>query len=179
MGPLLDTLSVAKIDCANESRGGTPRYYNQDHNDWSGNVLLADSAQLAHILALYPAGTSWSKVRFSFAFWEDDTGRCQIATSANTWKNDIIASGLVLLGGAAATSIDWSNPNDIKDGGPFVAAGLYALLTLVQTIGGNDDYLGLVVNPGAWNAMNPNDPVQAQAVIIGKSRNGSATLVWR
>jgi hypothetical protein len=179
MGPLMDTLSVAKIDCANESRTGTPRFYNQDDNDWSGNVLLADSAQLANILALYPPGTPWTKVRFSFAFWEDDTGRCQIATTANTWKNDMILSGLALAGGAAATSIDWSNPDDIKSGGPFVAAGLIALYSLIRTIGGSDDYLGLVVNPNAWNPVNPNDPVTSQAVIIGKSRNGTATLIWR
>src|ERR1044071_10160477 len=100
MGPVTDTMTLAKIDCANESRSA-PRYYNQDDQNWTGNVLVADSNQLATIKSKYPADTPWEKVRYSIAFWEDDTGRCEIATDVNNWKNLVKASMLTLAGAAA------------------------------------------------------------------------------
>jgi hypothetical protein len=177
MGPITDTMTLAKIDCANESRTGA-RYYNQDNHDWTGNVLVADSVQLKTIKSKYPAGTPWSKVRFTIHFWEDDTTRCSISTDVNTWKNLVKATILIVFGGAAWIGTDWSQPID-KDAWPFIASLPLGLLGLVQTLGGNDDNLGFVVNHNAWNATHPNDIVnENHAIVRGSTRLGKATLKW-
>ncbi|MEO8199844.1 MAG: hypothetical protein ABI679_04910 [Gemmatimonadota bacterium] len=178
MGPTTDTTKLSLLGCANES-ASAPRYYDQDNNFWYGNVLIADSAQLERVHAAYPPGTPWSLVRFTVAFWEDDTGRCQIATDVNTWKNKLLATGMAVLGGAIVLATDWSSPVD-TEAWPFIVQLPFGLLSLAQTIGGNDDYIGIVVNRTVWNPVHPNDQVSTTQVILdGGTRSGTATIVWR
>ena len=177
MGPITDTMTLAKIDCANESRTGQ-RYYNQDDHDWTGKVLVADSLQLANMKRKYPAGTPWSKVRFTVHFWEDDTTRCSISTDVNKWKSLLKAAGLTVIGGLTWISTDFSQPID-KDAWPFLAQLPLGTLALIQILGGNDDNLGAVVNKTVWNPMHPTDAVsENHAIVVGSKRNGRATLLW-
>jgi hypothetical protein len=178
MGPLSDTSKMNLIACANES-AAAPRFYNQDGNTWTGNVLIADTLQLARVRAAYPPGTPWSMVRFTVALWEDDTGRCQIATSVNSWANKLKAAALTVLGGMVVLSTDWTQPVD-TEAWPFIVQLPLGLLGLIGTIGGNDDFIGNLVNRSAWNPLHPDDTVFTNQVILdGNVRNGSATIVWR
>jgi hypothetical protein len=178
MGPRGDTLHIAKLDCANESRTGA-RYYNQDDHIWSGNVLVADSSQLEFIRSKYPPGTPWSRVRYSIEFWEDDSVRCAIATDVNTWKNKILAGMLVVVGGATWIGTDWQQPNS-EDAYPFLVGLPLGILALIDIVGGNDDDLGITVLRTAWNPRHASDIVtETTAVLLGGTRKGSATLVWR
>jgi len=178
MGPLTDTTQMNLIACANESNA-SPRYYDQDKNAWTGNVLIADTLQLDRVRAAYPAGTPWSRVRFTVAFWEDDTGRCQIATTVSSWKNKLIAAGLTVLGGMVVLGTDWTQPID-TEAWPFIVQLPLGLLGLIGTIGGNDDFIGNVVNRSVWNPLHPDDVVFTNQVLLdGGTRNGTATLVWR
>ena len=178
MGPLSDTTKMNVIACANES-ASSPRYYNQDQGAWSGSVLIADSSQLERVRAAYPPGTPWNLVRFTVAFWEDDTGRCQIATTSNSWKNKLIAAGLTVLGGTVVLTTDWTQPID-TEAWPFIVQLPLGLLGLIGTIGGNDDFIGSLVNRTVWNPVHPDDVVTTNQVILdGSLRNGSATIVWR
>jgi hypothetical protein len=178
MGPLTDTTRMTLIACSNES-ASSPRYYNQDNHHWTGNVLIADSAQLERVRAAYPPGTPWNLVRFTVAFWEDDTGRCQIAASTNSWKNRLIAAGLVVLGGMTVLTTDWGAPID-DEAWPFIAQLPLGLLGLIGTIGGNDDFIGISVNRSVWNPLHPDDQVSTTQVLLdGGTRTGTATLVWR
>jgi hypothetical protein len=166
------------IACANES-SLPPRYYDQDHHDWTGNVLIADTNQVARVRAAYPPGTPWSRVRFTVAFWEDDTGRCQIATSVNTWANKLKAAGLAVVGGAAILGTDWKQSID-TEAWPFIVQLPLGMLGLIGTIGGNDDFIGNVVNRSVWNPLHPDDVVFTNQIILdGGTRNGTATIVWR
>lgn len=178
MGPTTDRTQMSLLSCANESAVGQ-RYYDQDNNFWYGNVLIADSAQLERVHAAYPPATPWSLVRFTVAFWEDDTGRCQIAADVNTWKNKLLASGLAVLGGMTVLATDWSSPVD-TEAWPFIVQLPLGLLGLAQTIGGNDDFIGIAVNRTVWNPVHPNDQVvNTQVLLDGGTRSGTATLVWR
>jgi hypothetical protein len=178
MGPLTDTTKMELVACANES-SAAPRYYNQDKTYWTGNVLVADSAQLERVRAAYPPGTPWRMVRFTVAFWEDDTGRCQIAYAVNSWTNKLIAAGLTILGGMVVMATDWSQPV-ATEAWPFIVQLPLGLLGLIGTIGGNDDFLGNVVNRTVWNPLHPDDMVYTTQVILdGNVRNGNATIVWR
>jgi hypothetical protein len=171
MGPITDTMTLAKIDCANESRLG-PRYYNQDDNHWTGNVLVADSTQLATIKSKYPPGTPWSKVRFSIDFWEDDSDRCVINTSANNWKLYVLGAMEAVVGGSAWLTGDapWA----------FLAGLPLGTLGILQTIGSDDDFLGVSVDKTVWNPMHQSDLVSlSHALLKGQSRNGVAALTWR
>jgi hypothetical protein len=178
MGPLSDTTSMNLIACANESNPA-PRYYDQDKHSWTGNVLLADTLQLERVRSAYPPGTPWSLIRFTIAFWEDDTGRCQIATSVNTWKNKLLAAGLTVLGGMVVLSTDWTQAIS-TEAWPFIVQLPLGLLGLIGTIGGNDDFIGHVVNRSVWNPLHPDDVVFTNQVILdGNIRNGNAAIVWR
>jgi hypothetical protein len=178
MGPLSDTSKMNLIACANES-AAAPRFYNQDGNNWTGNVLIADTLQLERVRAAYPPGTPWSMVRFTVALWEDDTGRCQIATSVNSWANKLKAAALTVLGGMVVLSTDWTQPID-TEAWPFIVQLPLGLLGLIGTIGGNDDFIGNLVNRTAWNPLHPDDAVFTNQVILdGNVRNGTATIVWR
>ena len=178
MGPLTDTTQMSLIACANESAYGA-RYYNQDNHAWTGNVLIADSMQLERVRAAYPVGTPWKLVRFTVAFWEDDSGRCQIATTVNTWKNKLLGSGMVLLGGTVLLATDWSQPID-NAAWPFIVQLPLGLVGLVGTIGGNDDFVGLLVNSTAWNPLHPTDQVSTTQVLLdGGARNGTASIWWK
>jgi hypothetical protein len=178
MGPLTDTTSMSLIACANESNPA-PRYYDQDKHSWTGSVLIADTLQLERVRSAYPPGTPWRLVRFTIAFWEDDTGRCQIATSVNTWLNKLKAAGLTVLGGMVVLSTDWTQPIS-TEAWPFIVQLPLGLLGLIGTIGGNDDFIGHVVNRSVWNPLHPDDVVYTTQVILdGDIRNGNATLVWR
>jgi hypothetical protein len=178
MGPLTDTTKMNLIACANES-APAPRYYNQDKNAWSGAVLIADSAQLERVRAAYPPGTPWNLVRFTVAFWEDDTGRCQIATTENSWKDKLIAAGLTVLGGMVVLSTDWTQPVD-SEAWPFIVQLPLGLLGLIGTIGGNDDFIGNAINRTVWNPLHPDDVVfTTQVILDGNVRNGTAAIVWR
>lgn len=177
MGPLTDTTRMALVACANESNSA-PRFYNQDKTSWTGNVLIADSMQLERVRAAYPPGTPWSLVRFTVAFWEDDTGRCQIVTSVS-WKDKLLAAGLTVLGGTVVLSTDWTQPID-TEAWPFIVQLPLGLLGLIGTIGGDDDLIGNVVNRTVWNPLHPDDVVYTTQVILdGATRNGNATIVWR
>ena len=178
MGPLSDTTKMNLVACANESNPA-PRYYDQDKNSWTGSVLIADTLQLERVRAAYPAGTPWSSVKFTVAFWEDDTGRCQIATTVNSWANKLKGSALAVLGGMAILSTDWSQPID-SEAWPFIVQLPLGILGLIGTIGGNDDFIGSVVNRSVWNPLHPDDVIYTtQAILDGGVRNGTATLVWR
>jgi hypothetical protein len=178
MGPLTDTTKMNMVACTNES-SSPPRYYDQDRNAWTGNVLIADSSQLGRVRAAYPPGTPWSLVRFTVAFWEDDTGRCQIASSSATWGQKLAMVGQVVLGGMAVLGTDWTQPID-KEAWPFIVQLPLGLIGLLGTIGGSDDLIGTVVNRTAWNPLHPNDQVYTTQVILdGNVRNGTATIVWR
>lgn len=178
MGPLTDTSKMNLVACANES-AVPPRFYDQNGTNWAGNVLIADSAQLERVRGAYPPGTPWNLVRFTVAFWEDDTGRCQIATSVNSWKNKLLAAGLTVLGGMVVLSTDWTQPID-TEAWPFIVQLPLGLLGLIGTIGGNDDFIGHVVNRTVWNPMHPDDVVfTSQVILDGNLRNGTATIVWR
>jgi hypothetical protein len=178
MGPLTDTTKMNMIACANESASGL-RYYDQDRSAWTGNVLVADSMQLERVRAAYPPGTPWRLVRFTVAFWEDDTGRCQIASSSSFWGQKLAMVAQVVLGGMAVLGTDWTQPID-DEAWPIIVQLPLGLVGLLGTIGGSDDFIGSVVNRTAWNPLHPNDQVYTTQVILdGKVRNGSATLVWR
>lgn len=178
MGPLTDTSKMNMVACANESVAA-PRYYDQNNTNWTGNVLIADSMQLARVRAAYPPGTPWSLVRFTVALWEDDTGRCQIATSVNSWKNKLMAAGLTVLGGMVVLGTDWTQPID-TEAWPFIVQLPLGLLGLIGTIGGNDDFIGNIVNRSVWNPLHPDDVVFTNQLILdGNLRNGTATIVWR
>jgi hypothetical protein len=178
MGPLTDTTKMNMVACTNES-SSPPRYYDQDRNAWTGNVLIADSSQLGRVRAAYPPGTPWSLVRFTVAFWEDDTGRCQIASSSATGGQKLAMVGQVVLGGMAVLGTDWTQPID-KEAWPFIVQLPLGLIGLLGTIGGSDDLIGTVVNRTAWNPLHPNDQVYTTQVILdGNVRNGTATIVWR
>jgi hypothetical protein len=173
MGPVTDTLTVGLISCANESRTGV-RFYNQDDNNWTGNVLVADSTSLESIRKKYPAGTPWAKVRFTIHFWEDDYERCQIATDQETFKSYLTNAAGVVVGGAGWLADDFDKEN------PLSAVVILAFKNLLVMLGGNDDNVGMIVNAGVWNPMHPSDPVSTNhAILRGSSRNGTATLVWR
>jgi hypothetical protein len=46
-------------------------------------------------------------------------------------------------------------------------------------LGGNDDFVGLVVNRSVWNPVHPNDQVTTTQVLLdGGTRNGTATIRW-
>jgi hypothetical protein len=178
MGPTTDTTKMVLLSCSNES-AVPPRYYDQDNTFWYGNVLIADSAQLNRIRTAYPPGTPWSLVRFTVAFWEDDTGRCQIAGDSDTWTNKLKAAGMAVLGGMVVLTTDWSQPIDVE-AWPFIAQLPLGLLGLGQTIGGTDDFIGITVNRTVWNPVHPNDQVVSTQVLLdGGTRTGTATLVWR
>lgn len=173
IGPVADTLTVGLVSCANESNV-TPSYWNQDNNSWTGDVLVADSAHLEQVRRKYPAGTPWSKVRFTIHFWEDDHERCAIATDQEEWKDYFEATVAIVLFGAAWIADDFDSEN------PFIMGLVAGFNQLRVTLGGNDDNLGYVVNSGAWNPTHPSDPVSTNhAVVRGTTRNGTATLVWR
>jgi hypothetical protein len=178
MGPLTDTTKMNLIACSNESSTGS-RYYDQDRNSWTGNVLIADTLQLERVRAAYPPGTPWNLVRFTVALWEDDTGRCQIATSVNSWANKLKAAALTVLGGMVVLSTDWTQPID-DEAWPFIVQLPLGLLGLIGTIGGNDDFIGNLVNRTVWNPLHPDDTVfTTQVILDGNLRNGTATIVWR
>ena len=178
MGPLTDTTKMNMIACSNES-SSPPRYYDQDRNAWTGNVLIADSSQLERVRAAYPPGTPWSLVRFTVAFWEDDTGRCQIAASSLGWGQKLVMVGQVVLGGMAVLGTDWTQPI-ANEAWPIIVQLPLGLLGLLGTIGGSDDLIGIVVNRTAWNPLHPNDQVYTTQVILdGNLRNGTATILWQ
>jgi hypothetical protein len=176
MAPYGDTLHVARYNCANEDRS-TPRYFNQDSQTWNGMVLLADSAELEAIRSLYPPGTPWDGVRFSFAVWEDDTDRCEIVTDSDSWTAKITNAAGVVIGGYVAITIDY--PNDDPMNGALIMAGLAGLARLVSDLGSADDFLGVLVDRRAWNPTHPNDSVgRTHAIVLGSQRNGRADLLW-
>lgn len=178
MGPLTDTTKMNMIACTNES-SSPPRYYDQDRNAWTGNVLIADSAQLERVRATYPPGTPWRLVRFTVAFWEDDTGRCQIASTSTFWGQKLAMVGQVVLGGMAVFGTDWTQPVD-TEAWPFIVQLPLGLIGLLGTIGGTDDFIGNVVNRTVWNPLHPDDVVSTTQVILdGNVRNGTATILWR
>jgi hypothetical protein len=178
LGPLSDTSKMNLIACANES-SLPPRYYDQDRNNWSGNVLIADTLQLERVRAAYPPGTPRGLVRFTIQFWEDDTGRCQIATNVNSWTNKLKALGLAVLGGLTVLGTDFTQPVD-TEAWPFIIQLPLGLLGLIGTIGGNDDFIGQVVNRSVWNPLHPEDMVfTTQVILDGTVRNGTASLAWR
>ena len=178
MGPLSDTTKMNMVACTNES-SSPPRYYDQDRTGWTGNVLIADSTQLERVRAVYPPGTPWRLVRFTVAFWEDDTGRCQIASSSSSWGQKLAMAGQVVLGGMAVLGTDWTQPID-KEAWPFIVQLPLGLIGLLGTIGGSDDLIGTVVNRTAWNPLHPNDQVfTTQVILDGNVRNGTATIQWR
>ncbi len=182
LGPVTDTMTFAKLDCAGEhvvAGSGNPRYFNMDANHWTGNVLIADSAKLASIKSKYPPGTPWDKVRFSFDFWEDDTDPCIINTDKEKWDDYVLATIEIVVGGAAWVTVDFDN---IENGSEwaFLAALPLGTLGLIQTIGSGDDYLGLNVTKAVWNPKHPSDLISLNnAVVRGTYRNGVANLVWR
>ena len=178
MGPLSDTTKLNLVACANESNA-LPRFYDQDHNSWTGHVLIADTLQLERVRAAYPPGTPWNRVKFTIAFWEDDTGRCQIATTVNSWANKLKGAAQTVLGGLAVLGTDWTQPVD-TEAWPFIVQLPLGLLGLIGTIGGSDDLIGTVVNRSVWNPLHPDDVIfTTQAILDGGIRNGTASLMWR
>src|SRR6059036_1278677 len=74
--------SLTDYQCAGE-RQGTPYYFNQDGNDWSGSVLLFSSTQIANYNAAHPGQNA------RVYFVEDDDTACQIKTTNDAWKKAV------------------------------------------------------------------------------------------
>lgn len=176
MAPYGDTLHVAKYACANES-AAPPRNFNQDTQTWNGMVLLADSAQLEMIRGLYPPGTPWDQVRFSFAVWEDDSERCKIIADSDDWTAKLTNAGAVVIGGYTAITIDYEDDDPLL--AALIAAGLAGLKRLIGDLGSADDFLGVMIDRRVWNPMHPSDTIgRTHAIVLGSERNGRADLLW-
>ena len=100
LGQLGSSDSLTSYQCAGEHAGGAYAF-DQNNLDWTGNVLLFSSAQIAAYKAAHPN----QNVRILAL--EDDDGACQIRLDGNrfkTFQNALQAAYPSLTGGKDTTS---------------------------------------------------------------------------
>lgn len=121
----------ADLACAGERQTDYRRYFNQNNNTWTGEVLLFDQAQLTDYYNKY------GNQGFNIMVWEDDDTACVIKTDKNITQSLLLIAGAA---GAAATVVapvvgltGW-----LKAAGSFIGA-VYASASWLKS---NDDFLG-------------------------------------
>ncbi len=129
MGQRGSTDSLMKYQCAGEHQG--PSYYWDGDTDWTGNVLLFSSAEIASYKAAHPGEV------FRIVAMEDDDTSCQMKIDSNRWAT--------FVGTIGPLYHDITGAVDTGSAKKYIAAaqGLRKFLaTLASWIKSNDDLIG-------------------------------------
>jgi hypothetical protein len=131
--------SSSDLACSGETQSGY-RHFNQDHPDFTGDVLLFTEAQIDNQRANVGASTNHITV------WEDDDNECSIKTD-NQWE--YLAAIASFLAANATTAYVRDQMNCVECS-TYVARGHLGLILYYSASAaqGNDDYIGLVVQKG-------------------------------
>lgn len=169
-GPSTD----ARSTCDAGERHSGYRYFNQDHERWSGRALLLDSAELE----TYATNQPENPYRVaSFTLWEDDIDPCELRTN-------IDVTGVLTIAGFGAAAVLRSASSSGSLEARLLVAGIASVLWVIPGsyygFSTNDDFLGVAKR--RENVENPGYEGYSHILIIDPStnkRNGAVTLDFR
>lgn len=147
-------------------------------------VLLATKIELQAIRDQYP-GFAPDSAPFTLAVWEDDNEAGKIVKK-DFWE-DIVRPTLQGIAGALLVTTviettEYSDPHGLMliPGGVMMYELIEGFVNLVVTIlGGNDDFLGLIVEAEAFFEATGVTSDSSYSIIRNTQKNGEASLYMR
>jgi len=173
-----------------QNTGVFPRSFDENVHTWSAvginnpGVLLATKTDLDSIALRYP-GFALDSVPFTLAVWEDDKDAGRIVKK-DFWQ-DIVRPTIISITGALMIATVKENgerddPHGLIaiPGATLIFAFADAFYNLYLTvIGGNDDFLGLIVEANAFYESTGTPSDSSYTIIRNTEKNGEAVLYMR
>lgn len=177
--------TLATHECAHEASSHQHRRFDMNGTSWySGDILVADSSDLADIESIFASAGQPDSARFIIEVWEDDTGTCEIVSTEDSWNDRVLAAvltagyvyGFVLVldecqegkkSVAACVTVLLLGPT-----GPFVIG--HPATWWEQIIDAEDEFLGLISPRGGWGGFR--EGAITADVYVGTSEVGYAEL---
>jgi len=164
-GPYMGTAPTYADDlsCSGEHPYDARKYFDQNGNFWSGQVLLFSEAEVTAFTQKFSDG-------FHVMFWEDDNQPCTLKLDTNS-LTQALQSTAAALGTVAIKVLPKAN---------WVIVAAAFLGTLFTNSGSwlttNDDFLGVAVDLASTNFYYPEN---THVIMDGQTFNGRATIVYR
>ena len=164
-GPFMGTAPTYADDlsCSGEHVYDPRKYFDQNGNFWSGQVLLFSEAEVTAFTQRFSDG-------FHVMFWEDDNQPCTLKLDTNT-LTQALQSTAAALGTVAIKVLPKAN---------WVIVAAAFLGTLFTNAGSwlttNDDFLGVAVDQSGTSYYYPEN---THVIMDGQTFNGRATIVYR
>lgn len=169
---------IVTFGCAHEGESGY-RHFNQNSTTWvgsqsGGDVLIADSADIAELRESYP-DSDLSKHGMMVVIMEDDHERCQ-AHDDDEEYNEMLASafvaGVVTVG--AILVWDWLPENDWNV--VYTALGFYYTVSWTIRASQDDDLIGGTEFAEEWNQRKNDNVTRTHVIFRNDERVGTADL---
>jgi hypothetical protein len=157
----------------------SPRRFNQDSENWTGSVLVLDSAQTLSYLP--NEGTAPSRA-YTVQLWEDDTDPCKLVTTLDMMDATMhmLGGGAFVLFGTTKTSRgEWGFNENWPYRLGFVALGSWVMSQGWDAFWGtNDEELGWAAERSS--VPNPGHEGYTHILLMHDgARNGAITLEMR